>query len=205
MAFCTSCGANVDVTAATCPKCGAAMAGASAAPAAGGIAPGAPPAKKGSSAVKIILMVLGVFFLLGALVVGGLIYGAYRIADSVKVQDDEGGARVETPFGTAETNKDPNAIADDLDVEIYPGATPVREGSSTVTFGGMKVSTAVFETSDPSQKVYAFYKDEIRNPTMASSEGDKHTIMASDKDDVLTIVIEGHGDKTRITIARTSK
>ncbi|MGH9601177.1 MAG: hypothetical protein ACRD24_02210 [Terriglobales bacterium] len=166
---------------------------------------GAPPAKKGSSAVKIILMVLGVFFLLGALVVGGLIYGAYRIADSVKVQDEDGKTRVETPFGTAETNKDPKEIAEELDVEIYPGATPVREGSSSVSFGGMKATTAVFETSDPSQKVYEFYKEEIRNPTMASSEGDKHTIMAGDKDNFLTIVIEGHGDKTRITIARTGK
>ncbi len=199
MAFCTSCGTNVDATAATCPKCGAAMAGA-AAPAAG-----APPAKKGTSAVKIILMIVGVFFLLGALVVGGLIYGAYRVAESVKVHEEGGQARVETPFGTVEANKDPNEIAKDLDVEIYPGATPMKEGSSSVTFGGMKATTAVFETSEPSQKVYEFYKEEFPKATVATSDGDKHTIMAGDKNDFVTIVIEEQGGKTRITIARTSK
>jgi hypothetical protein len=201
MAFCTSCGANVDATAAACPKCGAALAGAAAAPAAG-----AAPAKKGGSALKIILIVLGVFFLLGALVVGGIIYGAYRVADSVKQEvTSEGGTRVETPFGTAETNQDPKEIAKELDVEIYPGATPVREGSSSVTFGGVKATTAVFETSDPSKKVYEFYKEEIRNPTMTSSEGDKHTIMAGNQDNFLTIMIEEQDDKTRITISRTGK
>ncbi len=202
MAFCTSCGANVDATAAACPKCGAAMAGA-APPVA---AAGAHPAKKGSSAVKIILIVLGVFFLLGVLVVGGLFYGVYKIADSVKHEEGAGGeSRVETPFGTAETNKDPEEIAKELDVEIYPGATPVREGSSSVTFGGVKATTAVFETSDSSQKVYQFYKEEIRNPTMTSSEGDTHTIMAGDKDNFLTIAIQSQGDKTRITISKTGK
>lgn len=202
MAFCTSCGANVDATAAVCPKCGAAMAGASAS----ATAAGAPPAKKGSSAVKIILIVLGVFFLLGALVVGGIIYGAYRIADSVKQETGAGGeTRVETPFGTAETNKDPEEIAKELDVEIYPGATPVREGSSSVTFGGVKATTAVFETPDSAQKVYQFYKEEVRNPTMTSSEGDTHTIMAGDKENFLTIVIQSQDDKTRITISKTGK
>lgn len=201
MAFCTSCGANVDATATVCSKCGAAMAGA--APSA--VAAGAPPAKKGSSAVKIILIVLGVFFFLGALVVGGIIYGAYRIADSVKVEQDGSQSRVETPFGTVEANKDPKEIAEELDVEVYPGATPVREGSSSMTFGGVKATTAIFETSDPSKKVYDFYKEEIRNPTMTSSEGDRHTIMAGDKENFLTIMIEGHGDKTRITITKTGK
>jgi len=204
MAFCTSCGASVDAAAATCSKCGAAMAGAvSATPAAA--AAGTPPVKKGSSAVKIILMVLGVFFLLGALVVGGLIYGAYRVAESVKVHEEGGEARVETPFGTVEANKDPNEIAKDLDVEIYPGATPVREGSSSVNFGGMKATTAIFETSDSSQKVYEFYKEEFPKATLATSDGDKHTIMAGDRNDFVTIVIEEQGGKTRITIARTSK
>ncbi|MGH9556547.1 MAG: zinc ribbon domain-containing protein [Terriglobales bacterium] len=204
MAFCTSCGANVDVTATTCPKCGAALAGAAAASSAAPAA-GTPPAKKGSSAVKIILMVLGAFFLLGALVVGGLIYGAYRIADSVKVKNEGGEARVETPFGTVEANKDPKEIAKDLDVEIYPGATPLKEGNSSVTFGGMKVATAMFETSDRSQKVYEFYKEEFPKANMATSDGDKHTIMAGDRNDFVTIVIEEQGGKTRITIARTSK
>ena len=208
MPFCTSCGANVDAASTFCTSCGANMAGAASTPAAAAAAApaaGAPPAKKGSSAVKIILMVLAAFCVLGLTVVGVIGYFGYKVAQQVKVEQEGGETRVETPMGSVETSKDPKEIAEELDVEIYPGATPLREGSSSVTFGGMKVATAVFETPDPSQKVYEFYKQEIRNPTMVSSDGDKHTIMAGDKNNFLTIVIEGHGDKTRITIARTGK
>jgi hypothetical protein len=175
---------------------------ASAAPPSG---PGAPPAKKGTSAVKIILMVLAVFCVLGLTVVGVIGYLGYRVAQQVKVEQEGGQARVETPFGTVETNRDPKEIAKDLGVEIYPGATAAPEGNSSMNFRGMKVTTAVFETTDDSKKVYEFYKEEFPKATMASSEGNTHTIMAGDNDNFLTIVIEEQGGKTRITIARTSK
>ncbi len=198
MPFCTSCGTNVEASTAFCTKCGAAMAGAAAAPAAG-----APPQKKGTSVVKIILMVVAVFFLLGATVVGVLIYGAYRVADSAKQAVEEG--RVETPFGTVDTTKDAVEAAKDIGVELYPGATPAKEGSSSVNFGGVSATTIVLETSDSPQKVFEFYKAEFPDANMTSSEGDQHTIMAGDKDSWVTVVIAAEGDKTRITIARTSK
>ena len=204
MAFCTACGTNVDAAATACPKCGAAMAGAvKASPREA--APGAPPAKKGTSAVKIILMLLGGFVVLCLAAVGVVGYLGYKVAQQVKVEEEGGRSRVETPFGTVEANKDAKEIAKDLDVEIYPGATPASEGNSSVNFGGMKVTTAVFETTARSQKVYEFYRGEFPRATMATSEGDKHTIMAGDKNNFLTIVIEEQGGKTRITIARTSK
>lgn len=206
MPFCTSCGANVEASTAFCTKCGAAMAGAAApvtSAAEGGRA--TPPQKKGTSVVKIILMIVGVFFFLGALVVGGLIYGAYRVADSVKVEQEGGQSRVETPFGTVEANKDPADAAKDIGVELYPGATPAKEGSSSVNFGGVSATTIVLETTDSPHKVFEFYKAELPDASMTSSEGDTHTIMSGGKDDWVTVVIAAEGGKTRITIARTSK
>lgn len=166
-------------------------------------APGAPPPKKGTSAVKIILMIVGVFCLLGATVVGVVIYGAYRVAESVEQGSKEG--RVETPFGTVETSKDPADAAKDIGVELYPGATPAKEGSSSVNFGGVSATTVVLEATDSPQKVFEFYKAEFPNASMTTSEGDTHTIMSGGKDDWVTVVIAAEGGKTRITIARTSK
>ncbi len=208
MPFCTSCGTNVDAASAFCTKCGARMAGAAtAAPAAtapqGGT--GAPPAKKGSGVLKIVLIVVGVVFLLGATVVGVVIYGAYRVAESVKVEQSGGAARVETPFGTVETGKDPKTAAKNIGVEIYPGATPVNQGSASLSVAGMEATTLMLESSDPPQKVFEFYKAQFPNATMTSSEGDQHTIMSRDKDDFITVVIAEEDGKTRITINRTSK
>lgn len=202
MPFCTSCGANVESSTAFCTKCGAAMTGATAAGAAAPV-PGASPQKKGTSVLKIILMIVGVFFLLGVTVVGVVIYGAYRVAESVEQAAKDG--HIETPLGTVETNQDPATLAKDLGVEIYPGATPAKEGSSSVTFGGVSATTVVLETSDSPQKVFDFYKAEFPNASMTSSEGDQHTIMSGDKDEFVTVVIAPEGGKTRITIARTSK
>ena len=205
MPFCTSCGTNVEASTAFCTKCGAAMAGAAAASAtaaAASAASGAPP-KKGTSVLKIILMIVGVFFLLGVTVVGVVIYGAYRVAESVEQATKEG--RIETPMGTVETSKDPADAAKDIGVELYPGATPTKDGSSSVTFGGVSATTVVLETSDSPQKVFEFYKAEFPHASMTSSEGDTHTIMSGDKNDWVTVVIAAEGGKTRITIARTSK
>ncbi len=178
------------------------MAGAAVAPAAAA-APGAPPPKKGTSVVKIVLMIVGVFFFLGATVVGVVIYGAYRVAESVEQGVKEGS--IETPMGTVETSKDPADAAKDIGVEIYPGATPVTEGSSTVNIGDLQATTLILESSDPSRKVFEFYKAEFPHATMTSSEGDQHTIMSGDKDDIVTVVIAEEDGKTRITIARASK
>ncbi len=179
------------------------MTGATAAAAADAAAPAPPPQKKGTSVLKIILMIVGVFFLLGVTVVGVVIYGAYRVAESVEQGVKEG--RIETPMGTVETNKDPADAAKEIGVEIYPGATPAKEGSSSVNFGGVSATTVVLETSDSPQKVFEFYKAEFPNASMTTSEGDQHTIMSTEKDEFVTVVIAPEGGKTRITIARTSK
>jgi hypothetical protein len=78
-AFCSRCGAPV--SGAFCGKCGAAQA----APAAPGPAPSpAPAAAPGSPLVKIVLIVVGVFMLLGVLAMAGLFYAGYKVKQKVE-------------------------------------------------------------------------------------------------------------------------
>ena len=190
--FCTSCGKKIE---------GAVSA--AAAPAAG---PGAAqPAKSGGGVLKIVLIVLGVFFLLGAVVVGVLGYGAYRFAQEAKVEQSGDETRVETPFGTVETHQDVEKAEESLGVAIYPGATATPGGSSSVEFGKMKVASGVFETEDPPEKVMEFYKEQFPKARVVAQDGDQQSLMADTEHGFITVAIARQGSKTVITIARTEK
>src|SRR5437867_2024578 len=123
MAFCTSCGASLGESSKFCPQCGAATAlpaagpvgtvtttetsptGAAAQPA----MQTAPVQKGGGSALKIILIIFGVIvglFVLAGAVVG---FGIWRFAHKTHIETGKDHARIETPFGTVESNGDATA------------------------------------------------------------------------------------------------
>ena len=92
-AFCSNCGSPLAAGARFCDKCGAAVAGQPAAasvPAAAVASPApapspAPAASQGSStAVKVIIGILGVFALLALLVAGSCFYIGYRVKQRAK-------------------------------------------------------------------------------------------------------------------------
>src|ERR1700722_12588318 len=126
MAFCNSCGAALTPGTKFCNKCGAPQAAVAASgatpavPTPGPIPP--PPATGGSSALKIILIVVGVIVVIGILGVATVGFIGYRIAKSAHVSQQGDHVKAETPFGTFETSKDPEQVAKDLGVDIYPGA-----------------------------------------------------------------------------------
>ncbi|HXE89476.1 MAG TPA: zinc ribbon domain-containing protein [Terriglobales bacterium] len=205
MAFCTSCGANIPDAAGFCTSCGKKVEGAvpvAAAPAT--TAPGDAPSKSGSG-LKIVLIVLGVFFVIGMVVVGAVSYGAYRIAQQARIETSGAETRVETPFGTVETHQDVEKAEESLGVAIYPGATAKPGGSSSVEFGGMKVASGVFETDDDPEKVMEFYKEEFPKARIMAQDGDTQSLMADTKDGFITVAIARQDSKTVITIARTEK
>src|SRR5437660_10704250 len=122
MAFCNSCGATLNPGTQFCNKCGAAVATAPGATSAARPPIPAPPAPTGgSSALKIILIVVAVIVVIGILgmVTVGVI--GYRIAKSSHVTQDGDHVKVQTPFGSVETSKDPDQAAKELGVDIYPG------------------------------------------------------------------------------------
>lgn len=199
MPFCTNCRAEMDATGQVCPSCGKAV---------GATAPAAaaptPPPKGSGSALKVILMVLGGFVLLGILVVGAAALFIFRMAKDTRVEQTSGGAKVETPFGTVEaTNEDAVAIARKMGVEVYPGARPLPGGAS-VNVAGMRTATAMFESDDPPEKIEEFYRKQFPKAHFSSQRdesGTRSVLMVGDKESWTTITIEGQEGGSRFTIA----
>jgi zinc-ribbon domain len=209
MAFCNSCGANLAPGAQFCAKCGAAVTGAANASAAVSNLPSAisGPAgpKTGSSAAKIILIVVAVIVIFGILGVATLAIIGVRIARSTHVTQDGNRVKVETPFGSVDTNKDPDQVAKDLGVEIYPGAQAQTNGSASASFGNVHTTSANFTSNDSWDKVCNFYRAKFPNAT-SSTSGENHcTIVSPDHGNMITITVESSGDSTKFQVNAVNK
>ena len=203
MAFCNSCGAALNPGTKFCNKCGTA---ASAAPTSTVVTPAAPPpGTGGSSALKIILIVVAVIVGIGILGIASVTFFAYRVAKSAHVTQQGDHVKVETPFGNVETNKDPEAAAKDLGVDIYPGAEVQKNGSSTATFGSIHTTTAIFESPDSVDKICTFYKGKFPTAMATTSDQNRCTIVSNDQKNMVTINIEGSGDTTKLQITNVTK
>lgn len=204
MAFCNSCGAAVTDGTRFCNKCGAAVPAGPSTP--GVTAPVTPPPSKGgSSALKIILIIIAVIvgIALLAMVTCGIVI--HRAVKNAHISQNGDNVKVETPFGSVETNKDPAQTAKDIGVEIYPGAVAQKNGTASMSFGSMHTVTASFETTDPGEKVCDFYKSKLPNGTTTSSDPNRCNIISSDQQNMITINVQPSGDVTKFVIANVSK
>jgi len=213
MGFCTSCGATLEGTGKYCTKCGAAITGASgsqittaagpagtAAKPAMAAAPAATPAQ-GGGALKAILIVVAI--IIGVIVLGGAVigFGAWRLMRSTHVEAGKDGARIETPFGTVESNTNATAALRKLGVDVYPGARPLP-GAAVVSMGSMSTVTAQFETPDSPDLVEAFYKARFpRSNINVSDQNQRTLVFTTAEKGMMTIVIEAQGNMTHITIS----
>ena len=207
MAFCNSCGASIAPGTRFCNKCGAAVLTSSPAPAAASSAPPAvssPAPASGGGALKAILIVVGVIVLFIILGVTSIAFFAWRVAHHARVRHDGDNVKVETPFGTVETTKDPQDAARNLGVDLYPGAEVLKEGSVSMTFGTVHTAALNFETSDSVDKVCSFYKPKFPNATVVTSEADQCTIVSNDHKNMITINAKIQSGKTRIAITNVS-
>jgi hypothetical protein len=205
MAFCNSCGATLSEGTKFCSKCGVAVTGAPAMASPPPVAP-APPASSGSSsALKIILIIVGVILIIGVLGIASISFFAYRIAKHTRVNQHGDNVKVETPFGTVESSKDPEQAAKDLGVDIYPGAEVQQNGASSSTFGNIQTVSAFFESGDSVDKICDFYKNKFPGATVTSSDQNRCTIVSSASPNMVTINIESRGDGSRFQISRVAK
>jgi hypothetical protein len=217
MAFCNSCGANIVAGTRFCNKCGAAVLTSTlpplASPPAVGSAPPTPstppvatPApSSGGGALKAILIVVGVIVLVGILGLASLAFFALRVAHRTRVRHDGDNVKVETPFGTVETTKDPQDAARNLGVDLYPGAQVMKEGSVSMTFGNVHTAALTFETSDSVDKVCSFYKPKFPNAMAVSSDDNQCNIVSHDQKNMITINVKTENGKTKIVISNVSK
>jgi hypothetical protein len=217
MAFCNACGASIAAGTKFCSKCGASVVASPAAvtpPVAAGSTPAvapatpvasAPPPASGGGALKVILIVVGVIVLVGVLCVASIGFFALRVARHTRVRQDGNNVKVETPFGTVETTKDPQQAARDLGVDLYPGARVLDNGTASATFGNIHSAAAKLQSSDSLDAVSSFYKTKFPNAAVTTSDQNHCTIIASDNKSIITINIEATGDGTKIQISRVTK
>jgi hypothetical protein len=199
MAFCTSCGAQLDPNAQFCVKCGNRQAVGT-----GTVAAAPATATGGSSALKIVLIVIVAVILLGVVgSVATMVFVGKKLHDAkVSVIEKGGEATVVTPMGTVHTMKDAEKIAQDLGVEVYPGAKAI-EGGNEVQAMGMHTVTGIFETSDAPEKVGEFYHQKYPKGIYTSTDRET-SIVSGGKGAMITIHVKEEGGKTRLTIVNMS-
>lgn len=211
-AFCTKCGAGLAPGVQFCTACGAQVPAAiqgqpgygqvGYAQVGGPVQPAA-----GSSAVKIILIVVGVVVGLGVLSSIIFMFGMWRLSRSVHVNSRGDGVTLSTKDGTITTGSAAAVSEADLGVPIYPGATR-REGGVQINSGNGSMVTAVFSTTDPIDKVVDFYKDKVGEnaSVMQSSTGAVISSGDNNKQGVMiTIGKDGSNGATSITILCAKK
>lgn len=181
--FCTNCGSPVDERTRFCTKCGSEIgpvqvvsppsptpSTVQAPPAAGGA--GAPSVRSGSSGLKILLIVLGVFAGITVIGIGSCIYVGYRIKQKLEetVKVDKAGepgqsVTINTPAGQIKlSDRTSEGNGSEIGgVPAYPESKPI-EGGARMSFGGMgEISGQEYQTRDPVDKVVAFYKDKFND------------------------------------------
>jgi len=154
-------------------------------PAAGYAAP-----KQGPSALKIVLIVVGIFVGLGLIGVGFLSYGIYKVVKSSNM--------------TASTRPVTEA---DLGAPIYPGAEEGK-ASMRMTIAGKDMLTATFLSPDSKEQVVAFYKSNLGPDAEATSNinGESFTLdKGAGELVIVTITRSPVLGKTQIVIAHATK
>jgi zinc ribbon protein len=217
--FCTKCGSPLGEGLRFCSSCGTPVAEApspAAAPpqpsptplapappppvsAPAGAAPAAAaPAKQGSSALKIVLIVVLVFFLIIAAGIGACVYMAYRIKNRVQGEMQQIHATVQTGGKTG--------AAATINTPPYPGSTAVNSGFSV---GGAQggLSGQEFETTDSVDQVVAFYKDKLGPKASVNESNGKTTLTLFTNNGIDSVVVsrEESAGKTRIDIGHLGK
>jgi hypothetical protein len=165
--------------------------------------PPAPP--QGGNALKIVLIIVGVILVIGVLGVGALTFVGLRIAKHTHVKQEGEHVKVETPFGTVESTKDPEQAAKDLGIDIYPGAEVRQNGAASATLGSLHSVNAEFESDDPVDKVCSFYKSRFPNATVNSSDEHHCTIVSALPPNVITINVEPNGDGSKFQVSSVAK
>jgi hypothetical protein len=196
MAYCNSCGANLEAGARFCPKCGASQPGAAAAAPA---SVSTQAASTQSNTLKIVLIVVAAVVVLGAVAIGTLTLIGLHIARHTHVTQNGENVRVQGPFGTITTNA--SDVSGHLGVDLYPGARMLKSNAANIQIAGVHTVAADFESDDPANKVADFYKSKFPNANVNVSDQDHYTIVSTDNKNLVTIKIESQGGKTLIHIA----
>lgn len=208
--YCGKCGSELPPDKQFCAACGAPIASGVpvASPVMAPVQPAVAPAQSGSSAIKIILIVVAIFVGLGILGAGAFGFMVWRIAHAVHVSGQGGQVSLNTPGGTFTANSSETFSASDLGTDIYPGAQAGKGGMRITLPSGSSV-TAVFVTSDSKDQVVNYYKSKFGSDTSVfdSASSAMITVQKSKQESVMVTVTANssqYNGKTQITIMHTT-
>jgi hypothetical protein len=158
-----------------------------------------PPSNSGNTVLKVVLIIVGVFVLLGVIGAAVIGFGVYRVAKSTH-RDSNGNVSISTPNGTITTGKSAHVTAEDLGVDLYPGAVST-EGSMNMKMPTGSMVTAVFTSSDPADKVVAFYKDKMGDQASVVQSGNGTVLSRGETDkDKVMVTVNPKGNTSKIVI-----
>lgn len=211
MAFCNSCGSTITQGTRFCSKCGAPVlaSGFPSSSPATSTSPSTPsvtaPVQGGSNTLKVVLIVIAAVVVIGALTIAALTFVGLHLARRSHFTQQGDRVKVETPFGTVESTKDPEQAAKNLGVDVYPGAEAQKDGSASSSFGNLRTVNVSFESSDSVDKVCSFYRSKLPNATVNTSDENHCTIVSSAPPNVITINVEPNGDGSKFQISSVNK
>jgi hypothetical protein len=165
-----------------------------------------PPVTSGNTVVKIVLIVIGAFVLLGVIVAGAIGIGVYRLTKSVRTNSDDG-VSLSTPNGTITTGTSANVGAADLGIALYPGVS-AGEGSMNMKTPNGSMVTAVYTSTDAPDKIIAFYRAKLGESASIVQNNNGAVLSAGEKDKdnvVVTITPEDNGTKIAILHVTNNK
>lgn len=230
MRFCTGCGATIDGPAVPAPTAAPpadAFAPLATAPSATMepvaevvMAPSAPVAtappapSKGSSAMKVVLIVVGVLMFFGMLGIGSCVYLVYRTKQRVRQFEKQvqtsfpttSAGSSQVPMQPGEPAATPAAAPVDAAVPAYPGAeTP--EGQTGVVLGMAGLKMQQYLTSDSVDKVAAFYKDKLGPDAVVAQSGNQASVHLVGPNLVVNVAVavDPASGKTKIVITSIGK
>ena len=158
--------------------------------------PSQPPA--GSSALKIILIIVGVIVLIGILGIAPSLSLACvwpGIAASLQEGDH---VKVETPFGTAETSKDTEkTLPKNLGVDIYPERDVTERRRLERHLRSIRTVAAIFRAAIRSTKSATSTEQNFPNAIVSTSDQNRCTIVSNDPRNMITINVEPSGDGSK--------
>jgi len=167
------------------------------------VQPAVVQSSSGTSAVKVILIVVAIFVGLGILAVGAFGFIAWRVSRAMHVSND-GQVTLNTSAGSFSANSSKTYTAEELGTDIYPGATGGKGGLKMDLPTGSMV-TGIFVTSDSKDRVVDFYKGKLGSAASVIDSDNSAVIqLAKGQQESIMVTVTGNssqdGGKTRIAI-----
>jgi len=164
-----------------------------------------PPAGSSNTALKVILIVIGVIVLFCVLAAGVVGFIGYRVSKSLH-KDNNGNVSISTPNGTITTGSSANVSTADLGVDPYPGSIHSNDGSMNMKTPTGSMVTSVFTSSDPSDKIVAFYKEKLGDQASIVQTGNGTMLSGGEKDkNSIMVTITPQNNLSKIVIMHVTK